>query len=99
METPNIIRRTINLAMPKPPDREPDDVLIQNSTVHLSWLDRLRVLFGRPIRLHSSTKLWFRDEPYLLPGRTETRTSVDRIFPRKPMMVTDELRLRAGRQS
>lgn len=83
MDAPCIIHRTLNLGPQKPPDREPDDVLIQHCVVYLSWLDRIRVLFGCPIRLHSNTKLWFRDVLDLIPSRTETRTGVDPIFPHR----------------
>lgn len=57
------------------------------SETYLSWIDRLRVLFGRPIRIHTSIEIADLEVHDHGPVTTTATTSVDPIFPwlrRKP---------------
>lgn len=48
--------------------------------VHFGWLDRLRILFGRPVRLLASAQCQI-DQGLTAPN--ETYISVEKFFPEK----------------
>lgn len=78
-------------------DAELEPTFFTNGQIYLGWLDRLRVLFGRPVRFHIQLDTEIPD--YAGGSKSHLHTSVDRIFPRrnKPMgemaIVTDEERV------
>lgn len=79
-------------------DAELEPTFFTNGQIYLGWLDRLRVLFGRPVRFHIQLDTEMPD--YAGGSKSHLHTSVDPIFPRrrpKPMgdtvIVTDEERV------
>lgn len=56
-------------------DWRPGECVVLHSTVRLGWLDRLRVLLGRPIRLRSH--VWTEHEP----GRHAAETPYTAVDP------------------
>lgn len=55
----------------------PDHILFQDHTITLSWLDRVRVLFGRAIHLNVRTPTAQNVETL---GRTTSTTWVEPVF-------------------
>lgn len=56
------------------------DGIITHHEIHLSFVDRVRVLFGQSIRLYSETQT---QNEIGHTSKTETRMHVDRVFKRR----------------
>jgi hypothetical protein len=73
----------------------PDDEIIFHIEGHFSgWLDRLRILFGKPIRIHIIQPVWFKLEGpriFLAVKQVEPNITVEPFRKRKPKSATSIL--------
>lgn len=85
-------------ATPGPGDspQPPDDVIVLRTTTDFGFIDRLRILFGRPLKIRSEVSVWFPTPttPFTR-ATTVSMPFVPPIFPPRPVHL---MRSPAGAQ-
>lgn len=66
------------------PARKPDDIAYVHCTTTFDWLERLRILFGRPLNTRTAVSVWFPEEGRpLMHAESDVSSLVPPIFPRR----------------